>query len=327
MRERQVVLLAVRLDEVVLDHPVDLAGQLERVRLEVDHHVLPHLERLLLERAEPAALGEAQRPVQVLALDLDRGELTPVGEPDPPAAGDVVADLTDRADRVLEGEVAPRARVLFEHAQQDRRRPDLEERRVLAHVRVADDHVQAAEPLGVGVRLVAGVDDRPGPRRRARDAFPDVLGPLRDAVHRAARGLQHLARAGVDLARDEERDQDVGELAEVAVPLDEVVLVAAVRVAGGVRVVLEEEDLAADPLFAQPLLGAVDEAFEDPLPRLVVHDEVRDRVALRASRTRGGCRHRGRGARRSRGRRCSSGPTRRPGGTGTRATSSGLSRR
>ena len=102
----------------------------------------------------------------------------------------------------------------------------------------------------------------------------------RDAVHRAARGLQHLARAGVDLAGHEERDQDVGELAEVAVALDEVVLVAAVGVAGGVGVVLEEEDLAADAFLAQPLLGAVDETFEDPLPRLVVHDEVRDRVAL-----------------------------------------------
>ena len=100
------------------------------------------------------------------------------------------------------------------------------------------------------------------------------------AVHRAAGGLQHLARAGVDLAGHEERDQHVGELGEVAVALDEVVLVAAVGVAGGVGVVLEEEDLAADALLAEPLLGAPHEPFEDPLPRLVVHDEVGDRVAL-----------------------------------------------
>ena len=243
--------------------------------------MLPHLERLLLERGETVTLREPQRAVQVLALDLDCRELAPVRQPDPAPARDVVADLADRPDRVLQGEVPPGARVLFEHAQEDRRRPDLEERRVLAHVRVADDHVQPAEPLGVGVGLVAGVDDRPGPGGRARDAFPDVLGPLGDAVHRAAGGLQHLARTGVDLAGHEERDQDVGELAEVAVALDEVVLVAAVGVARGVGVVLEEEHLAADPLLAQPLLGAVDEALEDPLPRLVVHHEVRDRVALR----------------------------------------------
>ncbi len=48
--ELQVVLLAVRLDHVVLDDPVDLGRQLERVVLEVGHHVLPHGERLLLER-------------------------------------------------------------------------------------------------------------------------------------------------------------------------------------------------------------------------------------------------------------------------------------
>ena len=56
---------------------------------------------------------------------------------------------------------------------------------------------------------------------------------------------------------------------------------AAVGVAGGVGVVLEEVDLAADALLAEPLLGAADEAFEVALPRLVVHDEVGDRVALR----------------------------------------------
>ena len=89
-----------------------------------------------------------------------------------------------------------------------------------------------------------------------------------------------LPGAGVDLAGDEERDQDVGELGEVAVALDAVVLVAAVGVAGGVGVVLEQVDLAADPLFAQPLLGRLHEALEDPLPRLVVDDEVVDGVAL-----------------------------------------------
>jgi hypothetical protein len=36
---------------------------------------------------------------------------------------------------------------------------ELDEGRDLAHVGVADDDVQSAEPLGVGVRFVAGVDD------------------------------------------------------------------------------------------------------------------------------------------------------------------------
>ena len=103
-----------------------------------------------------------------------------------------------------------------------------------------------------------------------------------DAVHRAAGRLQHLARAGVDLAGHEERDEHVGELGEVALALDEVVLVAAVGVAGGVGVVLEQVHLAADALLAEALLGAAHEAFEDALPRLVVHDEI-----VRWSRTPG----------------------------------------
>jgi hypothetical protein len=122
--------------------------------------VLPHRQRLLLQRRQPAALGELQRALQVLRLNLHRRELAAVGEPHPATARDVVADLADGADGVLEREVAPRARVLLQHAQHDRRRPDLEERRVLAHVGVAHDHVEPAEALGVGVGLVAGVDDR-----------------------------------------------------------------------------------------------------------------------------------------------------------------------
>ena len=107
-----------------------------------------------------------------------------------------------------------------------------------------------------------------------------MLGPLAHAVHRAAGRLQHLPRARVDLAGHEERDEHVGELGEVAVALDEVVLVAAVGVAGGVGVVLEQVDLAADALLAEPLLGAADQALEVALPRLVVDDEILDRVAL-----------------------------------------------
>ena len=159
-------------------------------------------------------------------------------------------------------------------------RADLEQRGDLVHVRVADDDVQPAVALGVGVRLVAGVDDRPGPGGRRGDALPDVLGPLGQAVDRAARGLQHLAGAADQLPGDQERDQDVGQPAELAVPGDQVVLVAAVRVAGRVGVVLEQVDLAGDALVVQPLLGVDEQALEDPLAGPVVGDHVGDRVAL-----------------------------------------------
>ena len=55
---------------------------------------------------------------------------------------------------------------------------------------------------------------------------------------------------------------------------------APIGVAGGVGVVLEQEHLAPDTLLPQTLLGAADEAFEDALTRLVVDDEIVDRVAL-----------------------------------------------
>ena len=113
-----------------------------------------------------------------------------------------------------------------------------------------------------------------------RDALPDVLGALADAVDRAARGLQHLAGADDDLPADQERDQDVGQPAELAVPADQVVLVAAVGVAGRVGVVLEQVDVAGDALFGQPLLGVDQQALEDPLAGLVVDDELGEVVAL-----------------------------------------------
>ena len=151
----------------------------------------------------------------------------------------------------------------------------------LAHVRVADDHVQPPVALGVGVRLVAGVDDRAGPGGRRRHALPDVLGPLADAVDRAARCLQDLAGAADQLSADQERDQDVGQPAELAVPADEVVLVTAVGVARGVGVVLEQVDVAGDALLAEPALGVDEQPLEDPLPRLVVDHQLADVVALR----------------------------------------------
>ena len=90
-----------------------------------------------------------------------------------------------------------------------------------------------------------------------------------------------LPDAGVDLPADEERDQHLGVVGEVVAPAGEVVLVAAVAVAGRVGVVLEQVDRAADALLAEALLGRHEQALEDPLAGLVVDDEVVELVALR----------------------------------------------
>jgi hypothetical protein len=141
---------------------------------------------------------------EVLALDVQRRGLTPAGQSHQAPAGQVVADLTDRADRVVQAEVTE-LHALLDHLQHQVGAADLEQGGRLGHVRVADDHMQAAVALGVGVRLVARVDDRPGTGGRAGDAFPDVLGALRQAVDGAAWRLQDLARAADELACDEER--------------------------------------------------------------------------------------------------------------------------
>ena len=190
-----------------------------------------------------------------------------------------MADVADGLDRRLEAVVAVEVAVL-DHVQDQRGGADLQIGRDLGHVGVAHDHVQAAVLLGVGVRLVPGVDDGAGRGRRARDLLADVLGPLGQAVVKAPRGLKHLARAREDLPGHEERDQALGQPLEGHVPADQVVLVAAVGVARGVGVVLEEQDVAGDAVLAEPLLGLVQQVLHDALARLVVDHQIGDVVAL-----------------------------------------------
>ncbi len=194
--------------------------------------------------------------------------------------GHVVADLPDGPNRVLERHVAQDNSGFLQHAQHETGRPDLEEGGVLAHVRVAHDHVESPVALRIGMGLIAGVDDRTRPGGRARHALPYVLGSLADAVQRAPRRLQHLAGTGVDLPADQERNEHLGVARQVVAPVGHVVLVTAVAVARGVGVVLEQVDVAVDALFVQPLFGATEQLFENSFARLVVHHQVVDGVAL-----------------------------------------------
>src|SRR5439155_197631 len=86
--------------------------------------------------------------------------------------------------------------------------------------------MKAPISLGVGVRLVAGVDDRARGSRRARNLLADVLRALAQAVVEAARRLEHLAGAREDLTRDEEGDERLRQALEAHVAADEVVLEA-----------------------------------------------------------------------------------------------------
>jgi hypothetical protein len=79
-----------------------------------------------------------------------------------------VGDRAQLGDRGFHREVGAQEPVL-DHREHQRGRAQLEIAGDLAHVRVADDHVQAAVLLRVGVRLVPGVDDRPLQRRLQAD--------------------------------------------------------------------------------------------------------------------------------------------------------------
>ncbi len=92
-------------------------------------------------------------------MDVEGAELPAVGEFYLAGAGEVVGDLPDGSDRVFQREI-PEDDIPFDHLQESHHRSHFHEGGVLAHVRVAGDHVEPAVALGVGVGLVAGVDDR-----------------------------------------------------------------------------------------------------------------------------------------------------------------------
>ena len=75
--------------------------------------------------------------------------------------------------------------VVFDHRQDECGRTDFQVGRDLGQVGVADDHVQPPVPLGVGVRLVAGVDDRT--LQCCLEPYLDLeeVGPLRDLETRS----------------------------------------------------------------------------------------------------------------------------------------------
>ncbi len=216
----------VPLDELVLDHPVDLPR--DGVKVPCPDRVqrpLPQFQDARAVRVRAAFAGEVPCPGQVLALDVERAGLPAVRQPQQAPPGDVVADLADGLDRAGQGQRRRRG-ARFGHAQHQAGGACLEQHGGLAHGRVADCHPQPPQPCGA--RLVPGSDERPGPGGRGRQAGSGEPGRPAEAVYGTVRRLQHSARAADELPGDQERDQDVGQPAELAAPGDQVVLLAAV---------------------------------------------------------------------------------------------------
>ena len=155
----------------------------------------------------------------------------------PPAVGQrhgdlqrrVVGDLVHRGDRV--GQLDRRHRPAgLDHRQHQRGGAELEVGGDLGQVRVADDDVQPAVLVGVGVRLVAGVDDAALEGRLQADLDLDVVRALAEleALGLAGRPDADPAGAGEHLTGGEERGQPGDDRRERGVPAAQVVLVGAV---------------------------------------------------------------------------------------------------
>jgi hypothetical protein len=183
----------------------------------------------------------------------------------------VVADPVDRSDGLGQPQlVEPDA--LLDHVEDQCGGADLEQRRVLRQVRVADDHVQAAVLVGVGVRLVAGVDDPALERGLQADLDLDVVAALRELVARLVTGGAPPDPAGADdhLPGDEERREPRHDRRERGLAGHEVVLVGAVAGALAVHVVLVQLHARG----AGDGGGAHRGLLHHPLPRLVPDDDV-----------------------------------------------------
>jgi hypothetical protein len=105
---------------------------------------------------------------------------------------------------------------------------------------------------------------------RLRVPAPGWHGRAAEAVHGAARCLRHRAGTADELPGGKERDQDVGQPAELAAPGDQVVLLAAAWAARRVSAGLEHRDIAGDALVGQLLAGVCEQPSKDPLARLVI---------------------------------------------------------
>ena len=186
--------------------------------------------------------------VEVLQLELDRRERAAVAQRQRLLERRVVRHRAQRRDRAVDASSgSPRNRSSIIASTSDGR-ADLEVRRDLGEVGVADDHVQPAVLLRVGVRLVAGVDDRPLERRLEADLDLEEVGALADLEARRSRPSWPMPTRPApadDLAADEERRQVPDDVGERRRAPHQVVLVGAVRRALVVGVVLVEHDRRA----------------------------------------------------------------------------------
>jgi hypothetical protein len=119
--------------------------------------------------------------LEVLHLQLHGGHPAPVAQHQlspQPGSWDTARSARPALDGQVDAVGAQPA--VLDHGQHQRRGAHLEVGRDLREVGVADDHVQPPVLVRVGVRLVAGVDDRPLQRGLEPHLDLEEVGPLAD---------------------------------------------------------------------------------------------------------------------------------------------------
>ncbi len=270
----QAVPRPVALQNRQLRDPVELADAAHRVDLEAAEDRLPageHVGGLAVDVGTEPVLDVLAGLLEVLHLQLHRGHPTTVAQSHQMLEGRIVRDRPQRRHGPVHRQVRGEPAVL-DHREDQGGRSHLQVGGDLAHVRVADDDVQPAVLLRVGVRLVPGVDD--GPLQRGLEPHLDLeeVGPLADLEPRlpAVDADPDPPGPADDLTGDEERGEVADDLPERRRPCHQVVLMASVRDALVVGVVLVEVDRLGAGHRQRPAGGL----GHHPLPGLVPQHDV-----------------------------------------------------
>ena len=219
--------------------------------------------------------------IQVVALNAQRRVVLPVGGLEGRGAGQIVADGAQGRRDGHDIQARDREAIL-EHAQHQVGAGNLQQHGRLGHVRVAVDDVHATELRGVGVRLIAGVNERTSAGGRGRSRLPDVVGTLGERVRGHARAGGRVGRTGhratlrvgltgahQNLAGHQERHKLGNQVVELQLAANQVVLVAAVGVARRIHVVLEQVQFAVEKAALgtreQALAGGARQVGEEQL--------------------------------------------------------------
>ena len=205
-------------------------------------------------RGAAVVLQVAAHRLQVVLQDIQGAQAPPVVQLQRALKAGVTGDLPGLGHGVGQAQAAPGGGdAVGQHLEDEGGHAELEPGDGVEAVGVACHQVETAPALGVGVGLVAGVDQGAVHRGAQADDLLQVVGPLTDLEVGALADSAGAdpARAHQERADHEQGDQGLNEVVEVEGAGHEVVLVGAVGGALAVDVVLEQSRLHA--ATAQPL--------------------------------------------------------------------------